>query len=471
MHPLASNLISLGLAPDEIEAGVTSDELRDVWPIGLKTRGRGSGRTAIVVAPRSAETIGRIVGWAGRAGLRLQVHGGRSNVVGALAGTAEIVLRTSGLDAIADLDPVSQTITVGAGVLGGALERVLGGQGFTLGHYPQSLETSTVGGWIATRATGTASAAYGGIERLVCGLQVVLPSGEVIRIRPRPRATGGLDAIGLILGSEGSLGIVTEATLSISRRLPERRITATFPRFELALEAQRSLIQSRLPVAVSRALNATESGDVAGPDSIGPGLCLIIASLVGDESIVGVAEKLAWETIRSARGTLVEAEVGEGWWRHRFAPSGLIEGRNHERGKLFDTIEVGATWSIAAAISAELEESVSPLVDTLWLHSSHAYTSGTCLYEAFWITEDDDIGAVQTCREVWRRTLEIVERRGGVSSHHHGIGAARSQGYVQSPEGQLHRLIKRALDPGSVLAAQLLDGGDSLTRINGGDGR
>jgi alkyldihydroxyacetonephosphate synthase len=154
---------------------------------------------------------------------------------------------------------------------------------------------------------------------------------------------------------------------------------------------------------------------------------------------------------------MVDPGVAAGWWDHRFAPAGLIEGRNGRPGEMFDTIEVGTPWGAAASLSATLERTLAPLVRTLWLHSSHAYPTGTCLYLAFWIEAPDDATAVEVCRTVWQRTLAAVRDHGGSSAHHHGIGAARSVVYGESSEGRLHRLIKAAIDPQAVLAARLLD--------------
>ncbi len=461
-----SDLIGLGLPRDAIRIERDPAQLRDVWPTGLKGGQPDGGAASIVVTPGSAEVVARILGWAGRHGVSVQVQGGRSNVVGALDGLADLVLRTSSLDAIGEPDPVSQTVTVGAGVLGGRLEAFLDSRGFTLGHFPQSIETSTVGGWIATRATGTASAGHGGIERLVCGVEAVLPSGEMLSIPARPRAGGGLDAIALLCGTEGSLAVVTEVTLSISRRLPERRLVSVFPGFDEALAAQRTLVQARLPVFVLRVLNATESTALAPPGSCAPGESLLIANFESDETILASAELAAHDVIRSSGGRIVDLAVADGWWRSRYAKPGLIEDRNVAPGAMFDTIEVSAMWSAAAPIARSLEGEIGPLVQDLWLHSSHAYTSGTCLYLAFWIEAADDAAALARCAEVWERSLRIVEAHGGNTSHHHGIGAARSGRYVESPEGVLHRLIKGALDPTSVLAARLLEGGAPASRGN-----
>ena len=180
-------LIRAGIPADEIVAVGARDEPADTWPTGLKRRPVRAAPAAVVAA-ESAETVSSVLRAAAAAGATVQVEGARTNVVGCLDGSPDVVLRLA-MDSIVDLDAISQVVTAQAGVAGGILEDYLNERGFTLGHDPQSLEHSTVGGWIATRATGTASARFGGVERTVCGLEGVLPSGEAFRIPgPAPLA-------------------------------------------------------------------------------------------------------------------------------------------------------------------------------------------------------------------------------------------------------------------------------------------
>jgi alkyldihydroxyacetonephosphate synthase len=456
----ASDLIAAGVAADEIDIEPAPGTLRDTWPTGLKSDDRWMAPRPIVVSPGSVDTIRLLLPWAAGAGFRVRIQGGRSNVVGSLDGAADIVLSTARLISIEEPDTVSQTITAQAGVTGASLEAFLGERRLTLGHYPQSLATSTVGGWIATRAAGQASAAYGGVERLVCGIECVLPSGKLMRVPPRLRAPG-FDGIAMVCGTEGTLAVVASATFVVARRLSERRMAATFADFASGLRAQRELVQTRIPVGVLRLLNAAESAAVAPTGSIPRGKCLLIASLDGDAGIARAAERRARETVRGLGGAIVGNEAADNWWQNRFANPGLIEDRNKAKGEMFDTIDVGIPWAAAGALAAAIEREVSPLVRDLWLHSSHVYPNGTCLYAAFWIKAGDDAEAVGRCGTVWDRTLQLVESHGGTFGHHHGIGAARSERYLETPEGQLHLILKTAIDPSGVLAARMLEGGSS----------
>ena len=450
-------LIRAGIPAEEIVTGEAGDDPADAWPMGLK---RGPTRTAdpvTVVAARSAETVSLVLRAAAAAGATVQVEGARTNVVGCLDGSPDVVLRLA-MDRIVDLDATSQVVTTEAGVIGGTLEGFLNDRGFTLGHYPQSLHHSTVGGWIATRATGTASARFGGLEQMVRGLEGVLPSGEAFRIPARPRSPGGLDALQLLTGAEGSLAVITAASLAVARLMPEIRLNGLVPDFATGLEMQRELIQRELPVGVVRLLNPAETAAalVNAPDSAAA--CLLVLSLVGEPAVTEVGQRVATHAIGAAGGSVLEPGAADRWWDNRHAGPELIQGLNLDPGSLFDTIELGVPWRSAAGPAAALQSEVGELADRLWMHSSHIYSTGTGLYLAFWIDSDDDDTACSRGQAVWERAMDLADQHGGTSGHHHGIGAARSARYLQSVEGRLHQSVKQALDPEGVLAARLLDG-------------
>lgn len=449
-------LIRAGVPAEEIAEGPDCSHPADTWPMGLK-RGPVRATAALVVAAQSVETVSSVLRAAAAAGATVQVEGARTNVVGCLDGSPDVVLRVA-MDRIVEVDAISQVVTAEAGVTGGVLEETLNGPGFTLGHYPQSLHHSTVGGWIATRATGTASARFGGLEQMVRGLEGVLPSGETFRIGARPRSPGGLDALQLLCGAEGSLAVITTASLAVARLMPEIRLNGLVPSFSAGMEVQRELIQRALPVGVARLLNPAETAallDTADPDG---GACGLVLSLVGEPEVTAAAHRAAAGVIGAAGGTVLGSGAADRWWDNRHAGPELIHDLNRDPGAFFDTIEVGVPWRSAAELARALQSEVGAMVDRLWMHSSHIYPTGTGLYLAFWIDRPDDDSARAAAEAIWARVLELAAAHGGTIGHHHGIGAARSARYVESVEGRLHRSIKRALDPGGVLAARLLDG-------------
>ncbi len=449
-------LIRAGIPAEEIVARPVSDDPADAWPLGLK---RGPARTAssAVVAARSAETVRLVLRAAAATGATVQVEGAGTNVVGCLDGSPDVVLRLA-MDRIVDLDATSQLVTAEAGVMGGSLEDFLNDRGFTLGHYPQSLHHSTVGGWIATRATGTASARFGGLEQMVRGLEGVLPSGEVFRIPARPRSPGGLDVLQLLTGTEGSLAVITAASLAVARLMPETRLNGLVPDFATGLEVQRELIQRELPVGVARLLNPAETAAILNYAPGRADACLLVLSLVGESYVTDNAGQAAADAVTTVGGTVLGPDAADRWWDNRHAGPELIHGLNRDAGSFFDTIELGVPWRSAAGLAGALQSDVGELVDRLWMHSSHIYSTGTGLYLAFWIDSGDDHTACARGRAVWERVMDLADRHNGTIGHHHGIGAARSARYIESIEGRLHRSVKQALDPDGVLAARLLDG-------------
>ncbi len=448
-------LIRAGVPAEEIAEGLDRSNPADTWPMGLK-RGPLGPAPAAVVSAKSSATVSSVLRAAAAAGATVQVEGARTNVVGCLDGSPEVVLRVA-MDRIVEMDATSQVVTAEAGVLGGILEETLNDRGFTLGHDPQSLDHSTVGGWFATRATGTASARFGGVEQMVRGVEGVLPSGETFRIGARPRSPGGLDALQLLTGAEGSLAVITAVSLAVARLTPEVRLNGLVPDFATGLAVQRELIQRALPVGVARLLNPAET--IALLDIRDPaGACGLVLSLVGQPEVTGVAQQAAADVIETAGGTVLGSGAADRWWDNRHAGPELIEDLNRDAGSFFDTIEVGVPWRSAAELARALQSEVGAMVDRLWMHSSHIYPTGTGLYLAFWIDRPDDDSARAAGEAVWARVLDLADAHGGTIGHHHGIGAARSARYVESVEGRLHQSIKQALDPGGVLAARLLDG-------------
>jgi alkyldihydroxyacetonephosphate synthase len=449
-----------GLAPDEV-LGYVAGYDRDVWPASLKKPWPPT--STFVVAPSTTDGVARVVSWADATGLSVSAFGAGTNVVGAIDGRADVTLSLEHLSSIEEIDPVSQTIRVGAGALGGAVEERLNAHGFTLGHYPQSLHISTVGGWLATRATGTYSARYGGIDHLVRGLTVVLADGTVETVEPRVRAPGGIDAVAVLVGAEGSLGIVTELVLSVQRISAEQRICAMFDTLAEGLEAQRELIQSGYRIGLLRLYNGAETAAILESEGT---RCLMIVTALGPAELVEAEARAVEAAIERRAGTLVAPEAGDGWYARRYRAAGLMEEANSEPGAMFDTIEVSLPWSTVAACAEELESELSAVSRPYWAHFSHAYTSGVCLYLMLFVAGTDDDDAVQSWRRVWDDALRIVRHHGGCVGHHHGIGSIRSELYLDTFDGRLHRRLKDAIDPAGTLHAPLLSGRDLLTLLD-----
>ncbi|MQA79960.1 MAG: FAD-binding protein [Streptosporangiales bacterium] len=432
--------------------------LMDATPSRIKARAAGRPtRTVDVHRPRSFDELVSVVKALAAARRSYTVVGARSNVVGALDTDADVALSTELLTGVLALDPVSQQVRVGAGMLGGALESRLAEQGFTLGQYPQSLHLSTVGGWVGTRACGSSSAMYGGVERSIIGARIVVPSGEVLEFGPRVRPAGGLDGLAAFVGSEGSLGVVGEVTLRVYRRLPERVVCFSFADLGALITAQRELVQGGYPVAMLRGHNLAESAHILGDRSVGG--CLLIATTVGPASLVDAQCAAIVERLRELDGVRLPDDAASRWFEERYAVDSMMEDRNRAVGRAFDTVEASVPWSSAPACARELDETFSGSADRYFLHLSHAYETGVCFYSLLWLSDEaGDSAVLARLRDAWDLVLRSVERHGGTVGHHHGIGAVRADWYRGSDDARVHRSLKDAWDPDGLLRARLLAG-------------
>jgi alkyldihydroxyacetonephosphate synthase len=428
----------------------------DEWPARLQGMAPSSPGQPLIVAPRDATGVAAIVRWASATGRRVQALGLGSNVTGAVDDTVDVLISAERLADI-EIGYADGTVRVGAGCDGRSVEAALQAARLTLGHYPQSLHVSTVGGWIATRATGTYSAAYGGIEQLLVGAEYVDPSGEIVTIPVRPRPSGGLDLLRLLCGAEGTLGIVTSATLAVAAVPFERRVCAAVPSLTLGLDVQREIVQAGLPLGLVRLYNPAESRHVARPGSVSDGECLLVVTTVGPEPVADVARRCVESAITAHGGRVVGGDAADPWFANRYADFGFMSDRNQDPRKIFDTIEVALPWSSAAACAELLETRLSELSRPLYLHFSHVYRTGVCLYAILFLTGADAAQAHARWREAWSVALDTAHAHGGTLAHHHGVGALRAARYRRTPEGRLHRRIVEACDPHRVLAAPLLD--------------
>jgi len=203
------------------DPAVRRGRARDRWALAMlrEVRGDPPSLPLAVVFPPSTDGVAAVLSWAVRTGTQVVPRGGGSGVCGgAQAGDGWLVLDLSRMDGILGLDVESRVVHAQAGVRGDLLEDALEPHGLTVGHYPQSIAISTVGGWIGASSAGQASAGFGAIEDLVVGMTAVLSGGEVLRLRPVPRSAAGPDLRRLMVGSEGTLAVVTEAHLACSRR-------------------------------------------------------------------------------------------------------------------------------------------------------------------------------------------------------------------------------------------------------------
>jgi alkyldihydroxyacetonephosphate synthase len=452
--------------------------------VRLRTGTVAAAPDAVARAASGGE-IADLLAACSRAGVLVVPWGGGTSVTGALdllpGGPPAVALDLERCAGLAALDEVSGLATFGAGTRGPALEAALAARGFTLGHFPQSFELSTLGGWIATRASGQESLGYGRIEDLVAGLSAVAPAGP-LEIPARPAAAVGPDARELVLGSEGRLAVILRATVRV-RRAPESREVRAWllPDWPAGLAAARAAATSGLPLGLLRLSDEPET-EVAMAVGLGGRRfsrtalsawlrlrrrdgwgCLLLAGATGSPARVAHALEAADDLLGEHRAVALGGSPGRHWLRDRFRHPYLRDGLL-DRGIATDTFETACPWSGLPALYGAVRAAVeAPLL----CHLSHAYPDGASLYFTMFIPcaggPDETIGRWAALK---RRATEAVLAGGGVLSHHHGVGAWHAPWYERAVGTAARAAVAaaaRALDPAGVLGPRvLLDPTDRL---------
>jgi alkyldihydroxyacetonephosphate synthase len=442
--------------------GELAGRSRDWWALAMlrDVRGDPPMKPAAVVFPASSEEVATTLRWATETGTPVVPRGAGSGVVGgAEAIKRGIVLDTTRMTAVLALDLTSLTVNVQAGARGDRLEQVLVGQGLTLGHYPQSLAISTVGGWVAATSAGQASAGYGGIEDLLLGLTVVLADGTIVRIPAHPRSAAGPALRHLFIGSEGTLGVVTEAVLSVSRLPSAYRWHAYAPAsFEVGTDLVRQITQRGARPMVVRLYDEADAGLAFGSMGHPGGPVLVL----GFDADAPAAEERGTWCRRTAYGlgaTDLGAGYGEHWWEHRndavetyrkvMGPTRLLGD-----GTVVDTMEVAGMWADLPGLYRAVHDALEVNAEAVGCHLSHPYRSGASLYFTFLLRATGDIGAEDLYLKTWRAAVEACHVAGGTMTHHHGVGLLKAP-FMEAELGPealgLLRRIKDALDPAGVL--------------------
>ncbi len=430
---------------------------RDSWVLGelRDLEGDAGPLPLAVVEPADTEGVSRTLSLCRAARAPVVPFGGGSGVCGGVRVPAGAVVlstaRLAGLVALQDRDLLA---SFRAGTNGLAAEERVQQAGLTIGHWPQSIALSTVGGWVATRAAGQLSTAYGSIEDVVLDLEAVLPDGQVLRTRRTPRAAAGPDLRQLLLGSEGTLGVVTEVTFSL-RTLPEARRGQAFHFAGLAegLEAIRLCLRADWRPPVVRLYDARESAR-SFPDTAPEGRCVLILLHEGPASRVAAEAAAVAAIARAAGGVDADPAAVDHWLEHRNQVPGF---RGFlEKGIILDTIEVACTWDRVLPLYERVTGSLRQVEGLLAAsaHSSHSYRSGTNLYFTFAARPAERARMGETYRECWRRTMEAALGCGAGIAHHHGIGRVRRAflpGELGDTGVDVLRAVKRALDPDGLL--------------------
>ncbi len=424
-------------------------------------------------------------------GLTMIPWGGGTSVTGGVnpppgsapVGSAPVVtIDLRGFSGLEDLDPTSGLATFGAGTLGPDLEAALDPEGWTLGHFPQSWELSTLGGWIATRSAGQESLGHGRIEALVAGLDLTAPAGR-LHVPGLPASAAGPDLRHLVLGSEGRFGIITRAVVRVRPRPESRRVEAILvPDWDRGVEVSRELVQADLPLSLLRLSDGRETrvammvGLAASTwapvlrgwlrwRGIGERGCLMLLGAGGSHHSVAAAFEEARVRLRRHRAVWLGKGPGKRWladrFRHPYLRDGLLDS-----GYATETLETAAPWSrldrvyravtTALRVAAAEGERESPVL----CHLSHPYRDGASLYFTFFFRcPRDPDQAIHRWARIKRRATDAVVASGGTLSHHHGVGSWHAPWYrreVGDDGARVLECVAEQLDPHRVLNPHIL---------------
>lgn len=432
-----------------------------------------------VARPASGEEVRALLDFAAQIGAQVIPYGGGTSVVGhvnPISDRPALSVDLSRLNQPLRFDGEGNLATFGAGVVGPALEAQLRAHGFTLGHFPQSFEYSTLGGWIVTRSSGQQSLGYGRIERLFAGGVLEAPAGT-LALPPFPASAAGPDLRELALGSEGRLGILTEATVRISP-LPEIEAfhAVFFPDWPSIQAATRAIVQARLPLSMLRASTPAETETtlaLAGHErligllerllalrGVAEGKCMLLLGFTGREGVVKAARKEALGIAADHGGVHVGRTFGKEWHKSRFRTP-YLRNTLWEQGYAIDTLETALPWEgvpgTVDAIETALREALAQFGERghIFTHLSHLYPHGASIYTTylFRLAADPD-ETLARWGAMKRAASEAIVARGGTISHQHGVGLDHLA-YLPAEKGPLGMAALRAacaaFDPGGIM--------------------
>lgn len=434
-----------------------------------------------VTAPQSSDEVREVLDYARQHGAVVIPWGGGTSVVGHLtppAGDAPVIsLSMARMTRLLHLDKRSQLATFEAGAAGPEVESQLRAQGYTLGHFPQSFEYSTLGGWIVTRSSGQQSLRYGRIEQLFAGGRLETPAGT-LAIPTFPASSAGPDLREMVLGSEGRLGVLTEAIVRVTPMPEMEQFHAVFfADWAHAEAATRELTQLKLPLSMLRLSNEVEtltSLTLAGHARLislmegylnlrgvpKDGKCLMLMGVTGPTTTCRAALKVAHTVIRRHGGVAVGTRFGEKWKANRFR-SVYLRNTLWAHGFAADTVETACDWPKVEPMMRKVEAAATAALARFgervhaYTHLSHFYPQGSSVYSTFVFrrapTFEENIERWQVMKEAICRTMVEI---GGTISHQHGVGRDHAP-YLPAEKGPLGmdalRALVRQFDPDGVM--------------------
>ena len=428
-----------------------------------------------VVLPADAAEVAAVLRACSDAGIAVVPWGGGTSVVGGLESirgrhAAVIALDLSRLDALLGVDDVSGTATFQPGVRTPAAEQALAAHGLTLGHVPQSFERASLGGYVVTRSAGQASTGYGRIDDLVVGLRMATPVGDLV-LPAMPGSAAGPDLRRLVLGSEGTLGVVTEVTLRVRRLPTSRRYEGWMvPSWEAGQQALRRIAQDGPHPDIARLSDADETRVSMAMSSTGratraalsaylrarhvAGGCLVITGYEGDASDVAYRRRAVRRILRASGAVRLGERAGQAWVHGRFSGPYLRD-TLLDNGVLAETLETATTWrnlpALYDGVRTALHDSLGRAL--VGCHISHLYPTGASLYFTALAAADSGREAEQWATAK-RAANDAIVAAGGTVTHHHAVGTAHRDhvaGEMSDVGLEALRAVKRRLDPNGIL--------------------
>ena len=442
-----------------------------------------------VAFPASSAEVRALLAWAREHGVQVLPSGGATSVAGHLTpvGAAPVLTVNMGrMMRLLDLDPVAQLARFEAGVAGPDLEAQLRAQGFTLGHFPQSFELSTLGGWVVTRSSGQQSARYGRIEQLFAGGTLQTPEREWT-LPTFPASAAGPDLREWVLGSEGRIGVLTEASVRVTRApAAERFVGVFFPDWASGLAAVRRLGQAKLGLSMLRLANAAETFttlQMAGHANAiawlerylslrgaGEGKCLLFAGFTGSSAgAVRAMRRAASGIWRGHGGVSTGTVLGSKWAERRFA-NVYLRNALWDAGYAVDTMETACDWPRVDAMVQAMEGAGRAALAShgerthCYTHLSHVYAQGSSVYSTFVyrIGADYD-GALARWQSLKAAVGDAIVAHGGTITHQHGVGKDHAR-WLAAEKGETGMsaiaAMVREFDPHGVMARGNLLGDD-----------
>ncbi|MGI9255265.1 MAG: FAD-binding oxidoreductase [Thermomicrobiales bacterium] len=436
--------------------GPSDGLLADWWPLALKgaAAAQQAGQPLLIVQPADAIETAAVLRLCAESQIPVTAGGGGSGVVGAaVPGQPGVLLSMQRLDRIGAFSEIDGTIVAGAGTIGGEVERWLRERGRTLGFLPRSLELSSVGGWVATGATGAVSGRYGGVAERVVSLEVALTDGTLVKIPAMPRWGAGPDPRALFIGSEGTLGVVTEVTFAAPMLPASRLLRALWlPTLTAGLETLRESAQSGIGPASVALYDENETArhrELHGKD--GPG-CLLLFACEGRAEMAAAQEQCLQAVAAMQGASALPGAIAEKWDAGRQRrPEWFLALR--QAGALADSVDIQAPWSKLEPLHAAIRQALAGDCDTVSMTFPEIHETGACCMVTFTIAAGDDTEAVTRYARAWETLMRVTLANGGAIAHHHGIGLARA-GWLAPQLGEAAeplRRLKRGFDPGGLL--------------------